>query len=141
VREGRSPGETRQAGAVLEARKAQLVERDGGETGQGHLQREVVEQGDTEQRQGEQDEVDGDAGNHDRLWCENPGGCDWRCDEAHCAECTDESSCAHAAAVAHSQWPHETSLPIAGHIGFLSRPKSRGTERAAQLCWTSGISL
>ena len=75
--------EARQAGAVLEARKAQLVERDGGETGQGHLQRVVVEQGDAEQRQGEQDEVDGDAGNHHRLWCENPGSCDWRCDQAH----------------------------------------------------------
>src|SRR4029078_6850028 len=113
---------------VLEARKAQLVERDGGEAGERHLQRGVVEQGDAEQRQREQDEVDGDADNHNRLWCENTGSCDWRCDQAHCAECSNEPSGAHATAVlAHPECPHDTSLSIAGHIGLALFPKSSAT--------------
>ena len=55
------PGQAGQAGAVLEAGEAELVERDGGEAGQRHLQRVVVEERDAEQRQREQDEVDRDA--------------------------------------------------------------------------------
>ena len=60
-------GEARQAGAVLEAGEAELVERDGGKPGQRHLQRVVVEQRDAEQRQREQDEIDRDAGDKQRL--------------------------------------------------------------------------
>ncbi len=48
-------------GAVLEAGEDELVGRDGGQPRERHLQRVVVEQGDAQQRQAEQDEIDGDA--------------------------------------------------------------------------------
>ena len=38
-------GKARQAGAVLETREAQLVERDRGKPGQGHLQGTMIEDG------------------------------------------------------------------------------------------------
>ena len=51
----------------LEAREGELVDDDGGEAGQRHLQRVVVEQRDAQQRQREQDEIDGDAEEIERL--------------------------------------------------------------------------
>ena len=59
--------ETAEARPELEAGEAELVGDDGGEPGQRHLQRVVVEQRDAEQRQREQDEVDGDAEEIERL--------------------------------------------------------------------------
>ena len=54
-------------GAELEAGEAELVDDDGGEPGQRHLQRVVVEEGDAQQRQREQDEIDGNAEEVERL--------------------------------------------------------------------------
>ncbi len=53
--------EPRQARAEFEAGKDQLINRDGGKPGHRHLQRVVVEQRNTKQRQPEQDEVDRNA--------------------------------------------------------------------------------
>ena len=51
--------ETAEACAVFESGEDQLVKHDGAETGQRNGQRVVMEQRDPEQRQREQDEVNG----------------------------------------------------------------------------------
>ena len=55
---------------VLESRKQELVERDHREAGERHLERAVVEERDAEQRQREQDELEWNAGDLDRLRCD-----------------------------------------------------------------------
>ena len=58
--------EAGEAGAVFEAGEQELVERDGREPGERDCERVMVEQGDPEQGQAEQDEVDRDAEDIDR---------------------------------------------------------------------------
>ena len=50
-----------EAGAGLEAGEGELVGDDGGEADKRDLQGVTVEEGDAQQRQGEQDEIDGNA--------------------------------------------------------------------------------
>ena len=70
---------SRRARTGLEAGESELVGGDGEETDERHVERLVVEKGDSKQRQREQDEVDGDAGDHDRLGhLAGGGGKRWR---------------------------------------------------------------
>ena len=50
-----------EAGAELEAGEGELVGDDGGEAGERDLQGVLMEEGDAQQRRGEQDEIDGNA--------------------------------------------------------------------------------
>ena len=67
--------EAAKPGAEFESGEGELVDDDGGEPGQRHRQRVVVEQRDAEQRQREQDEIDGDSKQQDRF---NHDGLDYR---------------------------------------------------------------
>ena len=58
--------EAGEAGAEFEAGEDQLVERDDRKPGQRDVQRVMVEQRDAQQRQAEQDEIDGNAEHIDR---------------------------------------------------------------------------
>ena len=53
--------QARQTGAMLEPDEGELVDDDGGKTGERHPERDVVEERDAEQRQREQNEFEGDA--------------------------------------------------------------------------------
>ena len=54
-------GEAGEAGAELEARECQLVDRDRSEPRQRHRERVMVENRDAEERQSEQNEIDRNA--------------------------------------------------------------------------------
>ena len=56
-----------EAGAELEAGEGELVGDDGGETGERDLQGVPVEEGDAQQRRREEDEIDGNAEEVERL--------------------------------------------------------------------------
>ena len=65
--------ETGKASAELEAGEGELVERDDCQPGQCDRERVVVEEGDAEQRQGEQYEVDRNTQKIERFNRRSPG--------------------------------------------------------------------
>ena len=84
--------EAGEPGAGLETGEDQLVEHDRGKARQRDLQRLVMEESDADQRQREQDEVDGDAEHIDRL-CRRRLRSRGRRGQTQCAA-TAKTSCA-----------------------------------------------